>query len=285
MTTPVLEELHKRYPEYLIDIVADQKSDELYTNCPYRGDIFYKNKSLFLRGGLDLFFKLFGRRYALALDLRTDGFLYLIRCDERITKRKYPGQVHAVEHYLDHLDIRPKTFGQPPTKIWVTPEDTRIIDILGFDHGDKILALGPGANFPGKIWRHHNFVQMINSLSGQFNKIILLGSSNDRALAETIVNAVSAEVQNLCGKTRLLEAAAIMARSSLFIGNDSGLGHIAAAMQTPTITVFGPGNPQRYQPWGLNSEIVCADSRIIDDVSCEQVLSIARKLSVHREHM
>ena len=53
--------------------------------------------------------------------------------------------------------------------------------------------------------------------------------------------------------------AAILERAAVFVGNDSGLGHIAAAVGTPTLTVFGPGDPSRYHPWGPYADWIVAD--------------------------
>jgi ADP-heptose:LPS heptosyltransferase len=60
------------------------------------------------------------------------------------------------------------------------------------------------------------------------------------------------------GRTSLLEATAIMRQATLFVGNDSGLGHLASAAGIPSVTVFGPGRPERYRPWGSRATLVLA---------------------------
>jgi ADP-heptose:LPS heptosyltransferase len=70
-------------------------------------------------------------------------------------------------------------------------------------------------------------------------------------------------VLNLAGTTTLLQAAALLSRATLFIGNDSGLGHLCAAVGRPTLTLFGPGDPDRYHPWGPQAHwLVAADGNI-----------------------
>ena len=76
---------------------------------------------------------------------------------------------------------------------------------------------------------------------------------------------------NLAGNTDLLQAAAILAQSQLFIGNDSGLGHIAAAAGTPTVTVFGPGDPARYHPWHPQARWIQSSTGHIGDIAVEAV--------------
>jgi ADP-heptose:LPS heptosyltransferase len=69
-----------------------------------------------------------------------------------------------------------------------------------------------------------------------------------------------------------------MSGASAFLGNDSGLGHIAAAMGVPTVTVFGPGRPARYRPWGPRSEIVLAPN---EDLSELQPALVAEVMTSH----
>ena len=79
MTTPVLQALHQVYPDAEIDIVADRRSWEIFEHCPYRGDIFYKDKQRFLRGAPALLKELLATRYDVVVDLRTDGLASRLR--------------------------------------------------------------------------------------------------------------------------------------------------------------------------------------------------------------
>jgi ADP-heptose:LPS heptosyltransferase len=78
-------------------------------------------------------------------------------------------------------------------------------------------------------------------------------------------------VLNLAGRTDLSLAAALLMRASVFIGNDSGLGHIAAAVGRPTMTVFGPGRPERYRPWGSKTEVVRAPQADLGRLTSDEV--------------
>ncbi|NKB36292.1 MAG: hypothetical protein GKR93_03870 [Gammaproteobacteria bacterium] len=73
MTTPVIQALHREYPSAIKDVVADKRSKDVFINCSYRGDIFYKEKDKFLRGGPALVGRLIRVRYKLIVDLRTDA--------------------------------------------------------------------------------------------------------------------------------------------------------------------------------------------------------------------
>ena len=91
MTTPVLMALHERYPEAVVDIVGDQRSSEIFKHCPFRGEIFNKQKHRFLRGIPVLLKTLWFQSYDLIVDIRTDGLAYLLPAGKRFTKfnRKY----------------------------------------------------------------------------------------------------------------------------------------------------------------------------------------------------
>lgn len=88
---------------------------------------------------------------------------------------------------------------------------------------------------------------------------------------------------DLCGRSSLLQAAAVLERCRVLVGNDSGLGHMASAVGTPTLTVFGPGQPGRYHPWGPWARWVVAPGksleRLAPEVVVEQLLTLLERLS------
>jgi heptosyltransferase III len=100
---------------------------------------------------------------------------------------------------------------------------------------------------------------------------VLLGDVNDADSCQQLSERAALPCLNLAGKTDLLQAAAVLQRAALFIGNDSGLGHLAAACDTPTFTVFGPGNPHRYHPWHPRARWVQSDSGDIADIPVGEV--------------
>jgi len=83
---------------------------------------------------------------------------------------------------------------------------------------------------------------------------------------------------NLAGETGLLEATAVLARASVFVGNDSGLGHLASAVGTPTLTLFGPGQPERYRPWGEQARWLTSPENDLNRLSAEDVAGKVRLL-------
>lgn len=254
MTTPVLAALHQEFPFATIDLVADRRSAEIFRHCPYLGRIVFKEKRAGWRGTLRLVHELRRTDYDLIVDLRTDGLAYLLRGHRRLTKwHARPPGPHAVQQ---HMGVIAK-LGEnhiPPTHIWLTPDlDADAAQRLRELPGARWLALGPGANWAPKIWPTAQFQKLIEQLQDRFDGVILLGGTSDVARCKAVATHCPLPYLDLSGKTGLLEATAILARATLFIGNDSGLGHLASAVGTPTLTLFGPGQPERYRPWGDNA--------------------------------
>ena len=128
MTTPVLELLHQRYPGTTIDIVAGPLSAALFEHCPYRGQIWRMAKGAGLADRLRLITALRRRRYELIVDLRTDGFAYLLRARERRTRWGAPdrrARRHDVERQAAIFDPCLPAQALGPPIVWL---ETQLID-------------------------------------------------------------------------------------------------------------------------------------------------------------
>lgn len=280
LTTPVLAALHAKYPQAVMDIVTDARASELFTHCPWRGDIFLKQKQLGWRGTLALVKQLRARRYDLVVDLRTDGLTLLLRARRRLTRRHgKPAGRHAVERHFGVIREREQLDAIPPVQVWLSDSAREAArqQLAGLP-GRHWLALGPGARWEGKCWPAQQFSTLATQLQPQFDAIILLGSTADRDSCAQIEANLTLPCINLAGKTNLLQATAVLQQVRLFVGNDSGLGHLAAATGTPTVTVFGPGDPHRYHPWHPQARWVQSTTGSVADVTVaavvEQVLAV-----------
>ncbi len=161
LTTPVLERLHQCYPEAVIDILTDARAREVLEHCPYRGEIMLKQKRAGWHGLVRLVRTLRRTRYEVIVDVRTDGLAYLLRAQRRYTKwGTRPRGAHAVE---DHMGVIAALGGAiPPTRIWLD-DALRYYATTQLAHlpGQRWLALGPGANWPPKIWAAQRFRELV----------------------------------------------------------------------------------------------------------------------------
>lgn len=120
---------------------------------------------------------------------------------------------------------------------------------FGINGDDLVICVSPGASKPAKRWHANRFGILCQKLVKDHKaKIILLGSKGESELLEEVAKfGPENYVFTLSGKNLKL-VAGILARSDLFIGNDSGLMHLAALMGIPVVGIFGPGNPAATGP-------------------------------------
>jgi len=273
MTTPVMTALHDKYPLAVMDIVTDARASEIFSHCPYKGKLFLKDKQAGWRATLALVRSLRRKHYDLVVDLRTDGLTLLLRARRRLTRRgSQAAGVHAVQRHFGVIGVREAVTGLPPTCLWLSQQERNFAQRqLAYLPGTRWLALGPGARWAPKRWPAAAFRALVEQLQAQFDGIVLLGSPADVDSCQQIAGQRALPCLNLAGNTSLLQAAAVLQRAALFVGNDSGLGHLAAACNTPTLTVFGPGDPARYHPWHPYARWLQSDSGDIADIPVEEV--------------
>jgi len=277
MTTPVLQALHELYPAATIDIVGDQRSSEIFKYCPFRGEIFHKQKNSFLRGVPALLKTLWAQSYDLVVDIRTDGLAYLLPAGKRFTKlNRIKTGAHAVQQ---HLGIISNIYQSDPPQchVWTSSIEKKFAEeALGDYYGKKLLGIGPGANAEVKLWSKENYLSLVEIAGAFFDAVVFLGDNRDKEHSNYIASKVDAPCINLCGMTTILEAVAVQQCLVLFVGNDSGLGHMASAAGIPTLTVFGTGEPERYRPWGEKALWLVGEKQNINNVAVDDVVGLLR---------
>jgi heptosyltransferase-3 len=278
MTTPVLEALHLAYPEARIDIVSDRRSDSIYTHCPYRGTVFIKDKKLFMRGALALLKQVRKQEYDLIVDLRTDGLAYLCKGKKRLTKlHKQPYGEHAVEELMGVIR---SVYGEheiPAPRMWLTAKENDYADtILSGLPGKRWLAFAPGNLNDKKVWSAGNYAALANALVDVIDGVILDGSPREKEATTAVGKKLNVPFVDLAGQTSLLQAAAVLGRASLFVGADSGLGHIAAAVGTPTLTFFSVDSPERVLPRGNQAMFITSPYVYTRSIQLDDVVAMAR---------
>jgi heptosyltransferase-3 len=124
----------------------------------------------------------------------------------------------------------------------------------------SFLHLHPGSRWQFKCWPADATAALIDALHAQGRKLVLTAAPDDseRALIEAILARVERKPTVLAGELSLLELAALTAQARLFVGVDSAPMHIAAAMQTPVIALFGPSGEQRWGPWLVPHRVVAS---------------------------
>lgn len=170
-----------------------------------------------------------------ALPLMVERFVSLAHpAENALQKPDYPlPQMHAAEP-KQHVDP-PRNANQPR------------------------LVLCPGAEFgPAKQWPPAYYAELAWHYADNHWQVLILGSKADQATGEEIVQKAGRhpEIHNLCGKTQLADAIDLLGSASQVVSNDSGLMHIAAALQKPLVVIYGPTSPGFTPPLSANAKIM-----------------------------
>jgi ADP-heptose:LPS heptosyltransferase len=150
----------------------------------------------------------------------------------------------------------------PLPVVWIGDADrARALALLPADDA-KLLVLGPTANWAGKVWPAERFIALTQALlagplAGARVAVLAGPGAVERAMAAPVLAALPGAV-DLTGMLSLSEAAACLERAALFVGNDSGLMHLAAAAGAPTLGLFGPTPAAEYAPAGRCAAAVLA---------------------------
>jgi predicted lipopolysaccharide heptosyltransferase III len=283
LATPVLRALRERFPGARLAMAVNRGTEDILKWNPDLSEVLVVE-----RGGpagqLRFLREIRRRRYDCVIDLtdgdrsailaRFSGAPVRIGLNEEhrwrgllytAVARPGPETVHRVEHDLETvrpLGIQPKA---GPLVLKTSPEDDEAAArLLGEMTGEgssnrstRLVMLQPGARYWFKAWPVERFAELAGRLAGQHGCTVLIGGdAKERDLAETIrVKAMTAAIP-LAGRLTLLQYAAVLKRCALFVGNDNGPMHMAAALGVPVVALFGPSNPAEWGPRGARTEVL-----------------------------
>jgi ADP-heptose:LPS heptosyltransferase len=137
------------------------------------------------------------------------------------------------------------------------------------------LALHPGSGSPAKNWPAGRFGELARRLSPDREWLLVAGPADEEALESLGVPPGA----RLARELPLPPLAAVLGRAGLYVGNDSGVSHLAAAAGAPTLTLFGPTAPALWAPLGRRVEVVVAPGGRLSQLEVDDVESAARRLS------
>ncbi len=256
LSSGLLAHLVERYPAARLTIACGPAAAPLFEALPNLETIITLRKRRRSAHWLGLWSKCVGKYWHLVVDLRRSGLSYLLPTFRR--RLMGPGEpgLHKVRQYARTLGL-----DDAPPRIYTNPAHHARAQELVPD-GAPVLGLGPTANWPGKEWRAERFAELARRLTGQGGilpgaRLAVFSAPNERQRALPSLAGVPASRRlDLAGKLDLLTVHACLERCDLFIGNDSGLMHLAAAAGTPTLGLFGPGRTENYAPWGPKTGFV-----------------------------
>jgi lipopolysaccharide heptosyltransferase II len=187
-----------------------------------------------------------------------------------VTVPKWKNQRHEVFYYLNLVAEVEKELLQSETVMNAEPRidipvsgqrrlgAREILQKFGVDPSRKTVALGVGStNSRAKRWPAENYARLNDLLQSDFNaNVILIGSAAESGVSENVFNLAAEKPIIMTGKTKLDEAVAVLSEIDFIVANDMGLAHIAPAVGTRTLVIFGPTNPKTTAPFSPMAEII-----------------------------
>lgn len=282
LSTGLLDHLLRTYPEARFTVACGPVAEGIFTRMPRLERLILLTKKRWSLHWLELWSKVAFRRWDLVVDLRGSAIAWLLRTRRRAVMRGGRRAGHRLQHIAETLGVSPA----PRPVVWYSAEDSaRAAALLPTG---PWLILGPTSNWHVKTWPAERFVELTHKLTWLFGPlpkafVAVLGGpgEQERRMAAPVLAALPNAV-DLVGKLSLPEVAAALARASLYVGNDSGLMHIAAATGVPTLGLFGPTPSDEYGPVGARAASVLADgppaTTPMDRLEVEKVVEAVKRL-------
>jgi len=302
LSTPAIKAVRDKYPDAYIAFMVRPYAKDIVEGNPYLDEVivydkYGKDRSIF--STVAFAFGLKKKKFDLAVMLhptnRAHLIAYLAGIPERmgydrklaflLTKKiphtKQEGKKHELEYVLDLLRPIGITAKDKELFVPVREQDIKRAEELLEEHhvgaDVPIVAVNPGASCLSKRWKPENFAVVCDALAAKYKaRILILSDKANKEFAARAAKAMKYEPVNLTGKTGVGVLAALLSKCDLFISNDSGPVHIACAVGTPVISVFGrkdPGlSPRRWGPTGKKSVV------FHKDVGCKACLAHGCKI-------
>jgi len=285
-TLPALAALRKHFPQAHITWVIEEAAADLIAGHPDLDRVIISRRKAWTQTGRQgrigntlneiktFLYALRDRPYDLVIDFhglfksallvglcrgqRKLGYDSLQELSGLFYNEKIPEDLnkHAVDRYLDFPAYLGATPAKPVFFIPVAEENRNRVSTLLEKNGitggsDPFIAINPVALWPTKLWSREKFADLASMIGEELQvPVILTGSAKEKPYIDSIEAMMRAPVVNLAGQTSLRDLACLYGRAALVVTTDSGPMHIAAAMGTPVVALFGPTAPERTGPYG-----------------------------------
>jgi len=251
LSTGALDHFIRTYPDAEITVACGPLVAGLFAPAPRVVRVIALKKESWGRHWWKLLGETMTQEWDIIVDLRNSAVSRILRSKKKFIWRGSEKNGHKVEQIAAVIGAVPP----PAPLLWPDHISQTEADRL-IPGGAPFIAIGPTANWPGKAWPAEKFVALVNAMTASDSilegaRVAVFAAPGEEAAALPVFNALPAHQRiDMIAKASPLTAAAAIKRAEIYIGNDSGLTHIAAAVGTPTLALFGYGWPELYRPWG-----------------------------------
>lgn len=254
LSSGLLEYIERNYKDAKVTIVCGPLVSCLFEHYPLADRVIALKKKKYHGHWFDLWRDAVHTHWGMVIDLRNSAVSRLVPAKKRfIFGRKIDGEAHKVVQNAAVMGL----FGDnvPAPKLWLS-EDVRARAQRIIPKGTAVLGVGPTANWMGKTWPTDRYIKLVRDLvsgDGAMNgaRVAVFGAPGEEDIANLLLGSIPENQRiDVIAKGTPDLAAACLARCSVYIGNDSGLMHCAAAAGTPTFGLFGPSKDYVYAPYG-----------------------------------
>lgn len=272
MSSGVLRHLVETYPQAHITIVCGPLAASLFAAVP-RSRVIVLTKQRFDVHWLKLWKAVRATRWDLVVDLRRSLVSYFLSVKQRRVLGPADDSIHRVRYISSVLNLP----APAAPFLYTTPAHHDAARALIPD-GPPVLAVSPVAATVAKTWPAERFAAVIQAACAPGGvcagwRVALFGSPGDRAQVEPLIARLSQSPLLVFDQPDLLVVHAALARCARFLGNDSGLAHLAAAAGIPVLSLFGPTDPVRYAPWGPSARTLRAPDGVTAHLDENAVLA------------
>ncbi|MBI4707423.1 MAG: lipopolysaccharide heptosyltransferase II [Candidatus Omnitrophica bacterium] len=320
LSTAALRAIREKFPRanYKISFLVSEESKDVLMRCPYIDELLvvdFKNKDKGWRGIMNLSGILRAKGFDISIDLQNNrksrllaffsGILQRYGYDNKkfsfLLNNKIKDEkpvLDPVTHQFRMLNLLGIELKDEQLELWPSEEDKKYIDDFlstqWLSPQQKLVGINISASsrWQTKNWPLVRIEKFCEELGRRDIRVVITGTEEEAVIAGRIVNSVkSVKIINACGKTSINQLAYLIRRCNVFVSPDSSPLHIACAVKTPFVALFGPTDYRRHMPLSKNCSLIfkdlacapcyrskCAKIKCMEMITVEEVLEAVEKL-------
>ncbi len=318
LSTAGIRAIRERFPHHKISLLVGEESKDVLLRCPYIDELLVaglKNKDKGIRGLLGIARILRKKDFDLVIDLQNNRLSHVLSFlslsldrygydNKKLSfllnhrQKDEKSKIGPVEHQFRVLKLLGIELKDNYLELWPSEDDEKYVENLlntqWLSNGQKVVGINMNASkrWITKCWPKEHIAKLCDELGLRNMRVVVTGTQDDLLDANTLISmAKNTKIINACAKTTVNQLACLIKRCAVYISADSSPLHVAAAVKTPIIALFGPTDPLRHMPPAKDCVIIrkvlpcspcykpkCKYKRCMNTITAEEVLEEIDKL-------